>query len=86
MLKIKGRKTLYQVNRPQSIILILDKVDFTTGIIQEREEHYMINGSNLNWPEYLNHTWVQKEIKMKIRKNFNLIKMKTHIAKYLRCS
>lgn len=46
MLKIKGRKT-YQINRPQSIILILEK-DFTTGIIQEKEEHYMINGSNLN--------------------------------------
>ena len=48
MLKIKGRKMLYQVNRPQSIILILDKVNFTTGIIQEKEEHIMINESNLN--------------------------------------
>lgn len=48
MLKIKGRKMLYQVNRPQSIIIISDKVDFTTGIIQEKEEHSMISGSNLN--------------------------------------
>ena len=47
MLKIKGRK-MYQVNCPQSIILILDKVNFTTGIIQEKEEHIMINESNLN--------------------------------------